>query len=90
MILKQLYSIIYLIEEDSLKKILIILVIILLCSCSNKKLDINSKLVSELYNVITPSEDANVLRYKYGNYNGFHNNYILAVALKNYLDKQSL
>ncbi len=72
------------------KNLFIVITLFILCGCENKPkyLDVNSELVSSLYSMVTPSEEAIVLKFKYGNYKGFHNDYILAVATKNYINEQ--
>lgn len=78
--------------EDIIMKKLALLIIILLitgCGTSSIKLDINSMKVQSLYEMATPLNDANILKYLYEKPETFENQYILSVSIKNYLDEQN-
>lgn len=74
-----------------MKKIIILsITLIFLCSCSNheKELNVNSKNIQNLYNMVNPSEDALVLDNLYKNPEHLNNEIILAMGIKNYINKQ--
>lgn len=71
-----------------MKKIIIIgLLCIFIVGCNNnQQIDIESKLVLDLYESVTPSNDAIVLDNQYKMHNNeFNNEYIIAIGIKNYL-----
>ncbi len=49
----------------------------------------NLSLEEKLYQKVNPSEDYALLKYLYTNNNSFDNNYIIAVGLNNYIDKNN-
>ena len=74
-----------------MKKIVLFISILLLSGCgsSSENLDINSKQVQSLYQMVNPSEDADVLGYLYQSSDEFQNPYILATAFNYYLKNQN-
>ena len=74
-----------------MKKILMFIIILLLCGCeeTSVSLDINSKDVQSLYQMANPFDDAMVLELLYKDFDSFDNQYILAVAIQNYLNNYS-
>lgn len=62
-------------------------VILLLTGCGNKKLDIDSDLIHDLYASVNPTEDGLILSDLYQN-GGLSNNYMLVVALSDYIRDQ--
>lgn len=74
-----------------MKKILLFIFILLIsgCSTSTKKLDINSSTIQNLYEMVSPEDDATVLKYLYENTDTFNNQYIISMALKNFISKES-
>ena len=71
-----------------MKKILVLIIILFLSGCegSGTSLNINSKDVQNLYKMANPFDDAMVLNLLYKNSGSFDNQYILAVAIQNYLN----
>ena len=74
-----------------MKKILMFIIILLLCGCeeSSVSLNINSNDVQSLYQMANPFDDAMVLELLYKDFDSFDNQYILAVAIQNYLNNYS-
>ena len=70
-----------------MKKNLVVWVLfIMLCGCSNK-LDLDSKLVQDLYQQVNPSEDGSILQMLYED-GGLSNQYMLVVAINDYIESQ--
>lgn len=74
-----------------MKKISLLFIILLITGCgsSSVELDINSEKVQSLYEMVTPVEEATVLKKLYEKPDVFDNQYILSVAINNYLNEQN-
>ena len=74
-----------------MKKISLLFIILLITGCgsSSVELDINSEKVQSLYEMVTPVEEATVLKKLYEKSGVFENQYILSVAINNYLNEQN-
>ena len=71
-----------------MKKILLLFLgLFMVSGCGNKNLDIHSKLVQDLYNMVNPTKDGLILSDLYQN-GGLSNNYMLVVALSDYIYEQ--
>ena len=74
-----------------MKKLSLLFIILLITGCgsSSVELDINSEKVQSLYEMVTPVEEATVLKKLYEKPDVFDNQYILSVAINNYLNEQN-
>lgn len=74
-----------------MKKLSLLFIILLITGCgsSSVELDINSEKVQSLYEMVTPVEEATVLKKLYEKSGVFENQYILSVAINNYLNEQN-
>ena len=77
-----------------MKKVLVAIGILIIVSGSifwflvrDKKLDVNSQIVQNLYKKINVSENVSILRYLYENPGTIDNEYKISVGLKGYIEK---
>lgn len=74
-----------------MRKLSLLIIVLLITGCGNSsvELDINSEKVQSLYEMVTPVEEATVLKKLYEKSGVFENQYILSVAINNYLNEQN-